>query len=448
VSELTYRFGRAHLVAALVLVALLATGAMGYLVARDLALAPTSAAATAATPTPTAASTPGAVAAPAGTAARPGTAARQVVTQVGGANQAAIQGGEVTIGAVITQSGLGDETPVYHGLDTAIKELNAAGGIRGARVNLEVLDDGTSPDRGQAALRRLVENDHVFALVGECAPLTDIDAGPYFAQQAVPVFGACFTSNDQYTNPQSGANQSFSLLLKPQTEGTRMADYLVKQMGATNPGIVSLAVNVLHDSFAGAQRALASHNCGDEEEVSLAHGTYDDVVLNEMNHHCDGIVLNLDPPRIVDWMEAAQRYGYKPKRVALTGFDSSVVQQGGAYANDMVTYYAQYMPTVDTNQPAVSHYVQEMHTYHPEDPNVNLALVGYLAGTEFGREMNAVPGTITRQAFINQLYAGNLDTGFTPPLRWTPHDHEAITDCRFYKLENGQFQPASDWYGG
>jgi hypothetical protein len=105
------------------------------------------------------------------------------------------------------------------------------------------------------------------------------------------------------------------------------------------------------------------------------------------------------------------------------------------------------MPAVDTNQPAVRHYLQVMRAYHPEDPNVNLALVGYLAGANFGRELAAIRGEITREAFIKALYASPLDTGLTPPARWLPGNHEAETKCRFYVLHQGAFQPASDWYG-
>src|SRR5207245_2205640 len=126
------------------------------------------------------------------------------------ASTAGIVGGPLKVGAVITQSGLGDQTPIYHGLDAGLKAVNGQGGVHGITFDLEVLADGTDPSRGQADLRRRVEQDRAFALVGECAPLTDIDAGDYFQQEQIPVFGSCFTSNQQYSNPYM-----FPLVVKP-----------------------------------------------------------------------------------------------------------------------------------------------------------------------------------------------------------------------------------------
>jgi ABC-type branched-subunit amino acid transport system substrate-binding protein len=452
VNQLTYRYGRLHIVMACAVVAALATGGLGYLLARDFSLS---------RQTPMAGATPGlqqtgqesgsleTAGGAAGTAGTSGTAARTVTrTGPGAATGAAIgiQDGTITIGAVITQSGLGDETSIYHGLDAAIKEVNANGGVHGLHINLEVLDDGSDPNRGASNLRRLVENDHVFALVGECAPLTDINLGPYFEQQGVPVFGSCFTSNDQFKNPEF-----FPLVLKPYTEGGLMAKYLMKQMGSKKPALVSLNVNILDQSYDGALaelRAELGHDPCDAEKADITQTLYDSIVLNEQSNGCDGVILNLDPPHILDWLQAAQRYGYDAghRMLGLTAFDSLVVQQGGTQAEGMVTYYAQYMPSVDTNQAAIAHYNEVWRRYHPDDPNANLGLVGYLAGSSFAKELAGVSGEITRDAFVKHLFAAPLDSGLRPAAQWTPANRESQNACRFYVLRQKSFQPLSDWF--
>jgi ABC-type branched-subunit amino acid transport system substrate-binding protein len=221
-------------------------------------------------------------------------------------------------------------------------------------------------------------------------------------------------------------------------------------MGSKRPALVSLNVNILDQSFDGALAELRSelgHDPCDVEKADISQTLYDNIVLNEQGNQCDGVILNLDPPRILDWLQAAERYGYKPKMMGLTAFDSLVAQQGGSQAEGIVSYYAQFMPTVDGNQPAIRHYNEVWHKYHPEDPNLNLGLVGYLAGSSFAKELGGIGGEITRDAFVRQLFAGPLDTGFMPPARWTSTNHEAEVQCRFYVLHQGSFQPLSDWFG-
>jgi ABC-type branched-subunit amino acid transport system substrate-binding protein len=349
----------------------------------------------------------------------------------------------INLGAVITESGLGDETPVYRGLDAAIKEVDAAGGVDGSKLQLEVLDDGTDPNRGQAALRRLVESDHVFALAGECAPLTDINAGPYIEQQQIPTFGSCFASGAEYRNPFF-----FPIVVEPFLEGRLDASFLTTQMGVQHPALVSLDVNVLAETHDGVLSQLQDEHVAvcDAAKVPIEQALYDNVVLNEIQKGCDGVVLNLDPPRILDYLQAAQRYGYHPRMIGKTAFDQSVAQNGGSEAEGLVTYFAQLMPAVETQSAAVQHFTQVMHRYHPEEHDLNLALVGYLAGSGIAGELSRIVGPITRAALLQAIYSRPLDLGLAPPAHWTKTDHLAETSCRFYQLRQGEFQPASGWY--
>ncbi len=50
------------------------------------------------------------------------------------------------------------------GAAMAIKEINAAGGINGRKLNMTFEDDGHSPAKALAAVKKLVDDDKVFAL--------------------------------------------------------------------------------------------------------------------------------------------------------------------------------------------------------------------------------------------------------------------------------------------
>jgi branched-chain amino acid transport system substrate-binding protein len=50
------------------------------------------------------------------------------------------------------------------GANLAIKEINAAGGVNGRKLVLHFEDDGHSPTKALAAVKKLVDEDHVFAI--------------------------------------------------------------------------------------------------------------------------------------------------------------------------------------------------------------------------------------------------------------------------------------------
>lgn len=74
----------------------------------------------------------------------------------------------IRIGAVLPFSG-GVElygAQARLGLDLAVKEINAAGGILGRPVNIIYADDKTRPESAVSAMRALIESDGVLAVVG------------------------------------------------------------------------------------------------------------------------------------------------------------------------------------------------------------------------------------------------------------------------------------------
>ncbi len=80
------------------------------------------------------------------------------------AGQAAAQSGEpFKIGAILPMSGIAAPTGVASevGARMAVKELNAAGGIMGRKVELIVADDQFDPTQSVTLAKKLASSDRV-----------------------------------------------------------------------------------------------------------------------------------------------------------------------------------------------------------------------------------------------------------------------------------------------
>ncbi|SCB40403.1 ABC transporter substrate-binding protein [Rhizobium hainanense] len=80
---------------------------------------------------------------------------------------------------------------VAEGIRARVEQANAAGGVKMGdgkirKIDLIIEDDGLDPQRTLANVRKMVEKDQVFALVGTAATPNNLAIGRYITQKKVP----------------------------------------------------------------------------------------------------------------------------------------------------------------------------------------------------------------------------------------------------------------------
>ena len=78
---------------------------------------------------------------------------------------------------------------VREGILAAFAEANKAGGVHRRRLELVSYDDGYEPTNAIVNTRRLIEDDHVFALIGEVGTPTSRAVQPIATAARVPFIG-------------------------------------------------------------------------------------------------------------------------------------------------------------------------------------------------------------------------------------------------------------------
>jgi branched-chain amino acid transport system substrate-binding protein len=113
----------------------------------------------------------------------------------GGPTAAAPQ--PISIGALFSTTGSGD---VYgpqqvKGAELAISQINASGGVNGAKLKLIVLNDNSDTTTGKADMRRLISKDGVVAVLGPTLSAVAYSADPVADGLQTPVLGVSNTGN-------------------------------------------------------------------------------------------------------------------------------------------------------------------------------------------------------------------------------------------------------------
>ena len=153
------------------------------------------------------------------------------------------------------------------GLEAAFGEVNAAGGVKGHKLELKSVDDGYEPTQSIEAVKKLLADDKVFAIAGPVGTPTAMATLPIASAAGAPFIGA-FTGSEALRDPYKPLVMNVRASYFEETEA--MVAHLTRDLGASR-----IAIMYQDDAFgqaglAGVKRAL------DKRKMELAaEGTFE-----------------------------------------------------------------------------------------------------------------------------------------------------------------------------
>ncbi len=83
-----------------------------------------------------------------------------------------------------------------NGVELAVAEINAAGGVNGKKIELVIEDDQGTPEKAKTVISKLISQDKVQAVIGEVASTNSLAAAPVAQEAKIPMI------SPSSTNPQ------------------------------------------------------------------------------------------------------------------------------------------------------------------------------------------------------------------------------------------------------
>lgn len=147
----------------------------------------------------------------------------------GGGQPAAAKEIKIAAGGPFT----GDLAPVgqggLHGVQMAVDDLNARGGINGTKVQVEVADDTGKPDIGVTLANKLAAEDTLLGVIGPMNSSVVIATAPTFERAGLP-FITESGSNPKIT--ESGWKVAHRLCARDDTQGPADAKFATATLGS------------------------------------------------------------------------------------------------------------------------------------------------------------------------------------------------------------------------
>ncbi|MBV1695399.1 MAG: ABC transporter substrate-binding protein, partial [Hyphomicrobiales bacterium] len=272
--------------------------------------------------------------------------------------------------------------PVANGMNMAVEEINAAGGIQGRKLRLIVEDSGYDPKKAVLASQKLIERDKIFAMVGPMGSPTVIAAQDILFDagilQLFPLTAAEFTYKFDPTKPQE--RLKFNTLL-PYVESTRAAvKYMLDTKKYSKPCVISQDDEYGKNVLDGFTQQLAAMNIKSAGETTFKRGSSDfsAPVAKMRADGCDLVVIGAIIREPIGIMAEAKKIGWD--NVAFLGATPVNVLEVPALGKEIVEgLYAAggfEIPYPDTAKGKVKEWVDN-YTKKFNSPANSQAIIGY-----------------------------------------------------------------------
>jgi len=296
------------------------------------------------------------------------------------------------------------------GILAAFSEANKAGGVGGRKLELISIDDGYEPNRSIEATKKLIDEEHVFALVGPVGTPTSAATQPIAAEAGVPFIGP-FTGAEFLRTPFKANVVNVRSSYFQETEA--MVERLTKDRG-----ISRIAILYQDDAFgraglAGVQRALEKRHM-----QLVAEGTFErntvaikSALLSIRKGAPDAVIMIGPYKPCAEFIKLARRLNFPALfiNISFVGSNAFAREVGPEGAGVFVTQVVPF--PADASLPLIERYHSALKAIEPGAEPGFVTLEGYIVGRLVVAALAKISGEPTRKALLDTIFTSTFDLG-------------------------------------
>ena len=379
----------------------------------------------------------------------------------GGATAPGVSGDTIRLGLQVDLTGggalVGQGTK--YGVDMAVAQINDSGGINGRKLEIVVEDSATTPDGGNLAVRKLVQQDNVFAIFGGGTSSSTVAALPFVEQNAVPYY-ASIPSDPRVLDPFS--KLVFEGAALPQTTVVPLeVSFLKDRLQAK-----SVALAVSSSAYAISAGKLLGPEL-QKEGVTVA--TTQDFTAGDTDFTAQIQAIKAAKPDVVmtiglpadgaRFLVQARRAGITVPMVGDSAqADNQTISLAGSDAEGYYTFWFSSPQFIDATTGAMGDWgkaFDAMFSSPPTGVPNQWTLQAYSDVWVIAQALKDAGQSPSRDAFVTQLektqcYVGGKDgfTGVAQPIglprTFTATNHQGSDELIPVVVKNGHFGPFGD----
>ena len=328
------------------------------------------------------------------------------------------------------------------GLQLAMDDINAAGGIHGRKIKLIVEDSTFDPKKAVLATQKLVNQDKVFALI---APLgsAPVQASMNIAlEQDVPLLFAGTPADFTY---KPFHKYKFGLAVPYGEQVRAMTKYAVEKMGKKKFGVLYQDDETGQNVLRAVEEQLKVHGQAVVERASYKRGEVDfsSQISRLKAANVDVVMLGTIVRETAGAKMEARKQGWPvDMMVSQAGMYEAVIKIGGEAAEGLYAM-AQYLPIRTQEQtPQLQAAVKRYKDKFNKEPDDGM-VYGYLAMSVFAEGARNAGKNLTPDTLAKGLeQIKNFKTVFAAtPVSFGPNERLGSRSAILTQVKGAKFVP-------
>lgn len=264
------------------------------------------------------------------------------------------------------------------GIKMAMEEINAAGGIKGKKIELKEYDNKSEPAEATTLATKLMTSDKVVAVLGPATSGNFKATIPIATKDKVPVISGSATADDVTVDDKGVKEYAFRTCFNDSFQGNAMANFASKKLNKTKAVMIVDSSSDYSKGLAENFKKTFTANGGiivGEEAYVTKDTEFNPILTRIKNQDFDVIYLPGYYNEAGKIIKQARALQITAPVLGGDGFDSPVLlEQAGATAlNDV--YFTNHYSSLDQD-PKVVKFIADFKAKYNSEPNAFHAL-GY-----------------------------------------------------------------------
>jgi branched-chain amino acid transport system substrate-binding protein len=331
--------------------------------------------------------------------------------------------------------------PVSAGLRAYFSYVNAEeGGVCGRQIVFKIENDEYDPAKSVGAVRKLVEQDKVFAIIAGLGTAAHTAVWEYLNEQGIPdlwiLTGAHKWAADPVAHPWS-----IAILPDYYVEATIFGKYISENLAGKKVGIFYQNDDYGKDEVAGLKNGLdpTKNELVSEQSYESTAVDIRSQITNIKNAGAEVVVGACIPGHCAQAIKAAHQMGWDAQfLIGYVNSDPAMFQYAGSPQVMEGVITLQAMKLTDwTDDPAIAEHHRIMQKYGDVPPGT-FTLIGQGVALFTVKALRATCDNLTREGLMDAIYSSFKDyqPDFTLPgvtVTLSPTDHLSFEAMRMLK---------------
>lgn len=289
-------------------------------------------------------------------------------------------------------------TSSHNGLMLAIEQINQAGGVLGKKIIIKTEDDNSNVDQAITAVKKLISEDHVVAVIGEVASKRSLAGAAICQREQVPMLSPASTNPDVTVENGHVKPWIFRICFTDNFQGRADARWAVDKKWKR----VAVLIDQDEDYSKGLahvfQESFAQHGqIVGQESYRGTDQDFQSQLTRIAQQNPEAVYVPGYYTQVALIVRQAQSVGLKVPFFGGDGWDSTLTLNEPAAQGD---YYSDHFSADDPN-PRVQAFVKAYRKKYGNTPDA-MAVLGYDAGGVIAQAIKNA-GKVDRAAIKNAL---------------------------------------------